>query len=166
MAVGSLKRMVSIAGGDPCEAEEEAFAGELGRRMAEAGLAIVTGGRGGVMRAACRGARQAQGVTIGILPGTDRSQCNEFVDYAIPTGMGELRNGLVVTAGEVLVAIGGEFGTLSEIAFALKARKPVIGWRTWPIDEQRAKPGAIIAVASIDEACKEIEMALKRGRSR
>ncbi len=95
---------------------------------------VVCGGLGGVMEAACAGARSAGGTAIGLLPGTDRAAANRFVSVAIPTGMGELRNGLVVRGADAVVAVGGEYGTLSEIALALKAGKPVIGLGTWAID--------------------------------
>ncbi|MEA2219669.1 MAG: hypothetical protein QOJ35_2295, partial [Solirubrobacteraceae bacterium] len=105
----------------------------VGRGLAEAGAVLVCGGLGGVMEAACRGAKSAGGTTIGILPGTRRDEANPYVDIAIATALGELRNGLVVRAADALVAVGGEFGTLSEIALALKAGKPVVGLGTWEI---------------------------------
>ena len=86
------------------------------------------------MEAACSGARGAGGTTIGILPGTERSTANPYVDVAIPTGLGEARNALVVRAADALIAVGGAYGTLSEIAFALKAGKRVVGLGTWNID--------------------------------
>jgi uncharacterized protein (TIGR00725 family) len=97
-------------------------------------VVLVTGGLGGVMEAACMGAREAGGTTIGILPGSDRSAANPYVDIAIPTGLGEARNALVVRAADALIAIGGGYGTLSEIAFALKADKRVVGLVTWDIE--------------------------------
>ena len=95
---------------------------------------MVTGGLGGVMAAACRGAVGAGGVTVGILPGAERRAANEWVTVAIPTGLGELRNGLVVRAADAVVAVGGAYGTLSEVALALKTGVPVIGLHTWAID--------------------------------
>jgi uncharacterized protein (TIGR00725 family) len=86
------------------------------------------------MEAACRGAKEADGLTVGILPGCDRSAANPFVDVALPTGLGEARNALVVRAADVVIAIGGGYGTLSEIALALKAGKRVVGLGTWDID--------------------------------
>ena len=106
----------------------------------------MTGGLGGVMEAACRGARDAGGTTIGILPGADRSAANAYVDVAIPTGLGEARNALVVRAADALIAVGGAYGTLSEIALALKAGKRVVGLGTWQIDgvEAAASPEAAV----------------------
>jgi uncharacterized protein (TIGR00725 family) len=95
---------------------------------------LVCGGLGGVMEAACRGAKEGGGTTVGILPGSERSAANEFVDVAIPTGLGEARNALVVRAADALIAVGGGYGTLSEIAFALKAGKPVVGLGSWEIE--------------------------------
>jgi uncharacterized protein (TIGR00725 family) len=107
---------------------------------------VVCGGLGGVMEAACRGAKGAGGTTIGILPGVDRSAANPFVDVAIPTGLGEARNALVVRAADALIAVGGGYGTLSEIAFALKAGKRVAGIGTWEIDgvERADSPEAAV----------------------
>jgi uncharacterized protein (TIGR00725 family) len=95
---------------------------------------LVCGGLGGVMEAACRGAKDGGGTTVGILPGTDRGEANEFVDVAIPTGLGEARNALVVRAADALIAVGGGYGTLSEIALALKAGKRVVGLGSWGIE--------------------------------
>src|SRR5205085_9317980 len=94
---------------------------------------LVCGGRGGVMEAACRGAQAAGGTTVGLLPDADRRQANAHLDVALPTGMGELRNGLVARAGDAVIAVGGEFGTLSEIGFALKLGRPVVGLGTWEL---------------------------------
>jgi uncharacterized protein (TIGR00725 family) len=126
-----------------------AAAEEVGRLVAEAGAVVVCGGLGGVMEAACRGAKRAGGTTVGILPGADRAAANRYVDVALPTGLGEARNALVVRAADVLVAVGGSHGTLSEIALALKAGKRVIGLDTWAIEgvEPADDPGAAVAAA-------------------
>ncbi|HWC26138.1 MAG TPA: TIGR00725 family protein, partial [Solirubrobacteraceae bacterium] len=116
---------------------------ELARR----GAVLGSGGLGGVMEAACRGARGAGGTTLGILPGDDRAAANAFVSVAVAGGMGELRNGLVVRSADAIVAIAGEYGTLSEIALALKAGKPVVGIGTWAIDGVRPATGAAEAAA-------------------
>ncbi|HEV2787386.1 MAG TPA: TIGR00725 family protein, partial [Solirubrobacteraceae bacterium] len=118
---------------------------ELARR----GAVVVSGGLGGVMEAACRGAREGGGTTLGILPGDDRRAANPFVGVAVATGMGELRNGLVVRSADALIAIAGGPGTLSEIALALKAGKRVIGLGTWEIDgvHAAADPAEAVALA-------------------
>jgi hypothetical protein len=125
---------VAVVGpGDASPAELES-ADLIGRGIAQRGDVLVCGGLGGVMAAACRGAAQAGGTTVGLLPGVDRSAGNEWLTVAIPTGLGELRNGLVVRAADVVVAVGGAYGTLSEVALALKTGVPVIGLRTWEIE--------------------------------
>jgi uncharacterized protein (TIGR00725 family) len=109
---------------------------------------VVCGGLGGVMEAACRGAKRAGGTTVGILPGLDRSAANPYVDVALATGLGEARNALVVRAADVLVAVGGGHGTLSEIALALKAGKRVIGVDSWAIEDVEPADGPEAAVAA------------------
>jgi uncharacterized protein (TIGR00725 family) len=106
----------------------------VGRGLAERGAIVVCGGRGGVMAAAAKGAAEAGGVVIGMLPGLGRSDANRWVTYSIPTGLGELRNGLIVRTAEAVVAVGGAYGTLSEIALALHAGLRVFGLHTWEID--------------------------------
>jgi uncharacterized protein (TIGR00725 family) len=128
--------------------EPTVAAAEVGRLLAEGGATLVCGGRGGAMEAACRGAKEADGLTIGILPGSDRSEANPFVDVVLPTGLGEARNALVVGAADVVIAIGGGYGTLSEIALALKAGTRVIGIGTWEIEGVVAAEGPEAAVAA------------------
>ena len=136
------------AGGDAAP-DVLALAEAVGAELARRGAVVVTGGLHGVMEAACRGAREAGGTTLGILPGADRAAANPFVDVAVATGMGELRNALVVRCADALVALGGEYGTLSEIALALKAGTPVVGIGTWEIDGVRPAPDAAEAVAAV-----------------
>jgi uncharacterized protein (TIGR00725 family) len=120
----------------------------VGRLVAQRGAVVVCGGLGGAMEAACRGAKQADGLTVGILPGSDRSAANPFVDVALPTGLGEARNALVVGAADVVIAVGRGYGTLSEIALALRAGKRVIGLDTWEVDGVTARDGAEAAVSA------------------
>ena len=121
----------------------------VGALLAGRGAVVVTGGLGGVMEAACRGARIAGGTTLGILPGQRRVAANRWVSVAVATGMGELRNGLVVRASDAVISVAGEYGTLSEIALALKLGLPVVGLGTWEIEGvQRASgPAAAVALA-------------------
>jgi uncharacterized protein (TIGR00725 family) len=121
----------------------------VGRGLAARGAVVVCGGLGGVMEAACRGAKEAGGQTVGILPCTDRAAANPFVDTAVPTGLGEARNALVVRAADALIAVGGGYGTLSEIALALKAGKRVVGLDSWDIDGVVAVCDAEAAVAAV-----------------
>ena len=123
-----------MVGAGDASAAQRAAAEAVGGLLAEAGAVVVTGGLGGVMEAACKGAAAAGGLTLGILPGTDRGEANPHVTLAVPTGMGEARNALVVRAADALVAIGGEWGTLSEVALARKAGKPVVGLDTWDLE--------------------------------
>src|SRR4051794_2881879 len=122
---------VAVVGTGEEEAEHTDAAELVGGELARAGAVVVCGGLGGVMAAACRGAQQAGGTTLGLLPGSDRSAANPWVSIAVPTGLGELRNGLIVRAADALVAVGGGFGTLSEVALALKLGRPVVGVGTW-----------------------------------
>jgi len=124
---------VAVVGPGAASADELDAAEEIGAGLAAAGAVVVTGGLGGVMEAACRGARSRRGRTVGILPGEDRDAANGWVDVAIATGLGELRNGLVVRAADALVAVGGGHGTLSEVALALKLGRPVVGLGTWEV---------------------------------
>jgi len=124
---------VAVVGPGDASAAELDIAEEVGAGLAAAGAVVVTGGLGGVMEAACRGARSRRGRTVGILPGEDREAANGWVEVAIATGFGELRNGLVVRASDALVAIGGGHGTLSEVALALKLGRPVVGLGTWEV---------------------------------
>jgi uncharacterized protein (TIGR00725 family) len=142
---------VAVVGpGDAAPAEIEA-AEAIGRGIARAHHVLVCGGLGGVMAAACRGGAEAGGLTVGLLPGTDRGVANQWVRVAIPTGLGELRNGLVVRAADVVVAVGGAYGTLSEVALALKTGVPVIGLGTWEIEGVHAVDSPEGALRAIQE---------------
>ncbi len=129
--------------------DELAVAEEAGAAVAAASCGLVCGGLGGVMEAACRGAKDAGGHTVGILPGSDRAAANPFVDTAVPTGLGEARNALVVRAADALIAVGGGYGTLSEIALALKAGKRVAGLDSWDIEGVVAVADPAAAVAAV-----------------
>jgi len=129
--------------------EQAEVAEEVGRLLGQAGAIVVTGGLGGVMEAASKGAREAGGMTVGILPGRDRHEANPWVAVAVPTGMGEARNALVVRAADAIVAVGGEWGTRSEIALARKAGKPVAGLRSWDLEGVEPFDTAAKAVAAL-----------------
>jgi uncharacterized protein (TIGR00725 family) len=138
---------VAVAGSAGAPDAELEAAELVGRGLATRGVVLVCGGRGGVMEAACRGAKAGGGMTLGILPGVDRGEANPYVDLAVPTGLGEARNALVVRACDALIAVGGAWGTLSEIALALAAGKRVVGLGTWEL----GRPG-VVAAGSPDEA--------------
>lgn len=140
-------RMVAVIGTGEPDPALEAMAETVGGALARAGITIVCGGLEGVMAAACRGARAHGGRTVGILPGRDPAAANPWVDIAIPTGFGEARNALVVRAAEAVIAVGGGYGTLSEIALALKAGTRVIGLDTWEIPGVEVAEDATQAVA-------------------
>jgi uncharacterized protein (TIGR00725 family) len=147
---------VAVVGPGESRPDELAAAEAVGRGLAEAGAVIVCGGLGGVMAAACRGAGSAGGTTIGILPGVDRAAANEWVTVAVVTGMGELRNGLIVRSADALVAIGGagtSFGTLSEIALARRTGLPVICLGSWEIE------GVELADSPQDAVRRALELA-------
>ena len=141
MAAGAYVAVVGD-GRDDAPDTVLAAAEQLGAGAAERGWIVVTGGMGGAMEAACRGAKSRRGQTVGLLPGLDRSAANGWVDIALPTGLGELRNGLVVRAADAVLAVGGGHGTLSEVALALKLGRPVVGLATWDVHgiEQAASP--------------------------
>lgn len=157
-----MPRIIGVIGesqfSDPAN---EALAEAIGRLIAAGGDVLICGGLSGVMEAACRGAKSAGGITIGVLPGSDRGQANRYVDYAVATGMGESRNVVVVLTADALVAIGGGFGTLSEIGHALRAGKPVIGLGTW-----QAARGALTAPVTVatspEDAWQQLRQAMGR----
>jgi len=137
-------RYVAVCGPSVATEQEAAWAEEVGRRLAEAGAVVVCGGLGGVMDAAARGAAGVGGTVIGILPGETRSGASPHLTVAIPTGMGEARNAIVVRTADVVIAVRGEFGTLSEIALALKMGKPVVGIGTWEFGKEGESVDAIV----------------------
>ena len=147
--------IIGVIGGNKCSQEEYDVAFQVGRYIADAGYILVCGGKGGVMEAACRGAVEAGGITIGILPEDDAGQANEYVTIPVCSGIGLARNVMIVNTAAALIAIDGRYGTLSEIAFALQFNKPVFAIKPWlevpglqPVDT--AKEAVDAAIASID----------------
>jgi uncharacterized protein (TIGR00725 family) len=155
----------AVAGGSSCSREESAAARETGRLLAKAGFVVATGGLGGVMEAASRGAREEGGLVIGILPGSDGADANPFVDVALPTGLGDGRNALVASAGDALVAVGGGLGTLSEVALALRRGTPVVGLGTWKLDPGRLPPGSRVREAETPAEAVRLVVDLVEARS-
>ena len=148
----SAPAYIGVVGPGEASSQEQWLAEEVGARLAELGAVVVTGGLGGVMEAACRGARSRRGRTLGILPGDDRDAANGWVEIAVATGLGELRNGILVHACDALVAIGGGHGTLSEVGFALKLGRPVVGLGTWAVhgvDEVTTPEEAVERIARV-----------------
>ncbi len=124
-------RTLSVIGAGEASPAQRRIALEVGREVARQGAVLVCGGRGGVMEAAARGAREEDGHTVGILPSSDRAQANPYIEFAIATGMGEARNAIVVASGDAVIALEGEAGTLSEIGLAMKLRRPVVALNSW-----------------------------------
>jgi hypothetical protein len=144
-----LRPYVAVVGPSEASPELDRAAEEIGRLLGAAGAVVVTGGLGGVMAAVCRGARSAGATTLGLLPGRDRSMANPWVDVAVPTGLGEMRNALVVAAADVVIAVGGSWGTLSEVALALRTGTPVVGLGMWTVHDPDGSPvdGGVVVAA-------------------
>ena len=145
-----MARVIGVIGAGECDAEIRAHAREVGRRLAEAGCVILTGGLAGVMEAASQGAREAGGLVIGIVPGADPAAANEHVGVTIASGMGDARNAIIANTAEAFVAVGGSYGTLSEIAFALKRGKRVVSLGSWNPDS------AVQVAASPEDAVRRV----------
>ena len=142
---------VAVIGGSSVSDEQYELAREVGRLLGERGHEVVCGGRTGVMKAVCRGARETGGHTIGILPGRSRADANEYVDTAIATDLGNARNALVALNGDAAIAVDGSTGTLSEIALALDGGLPVAGLETHDVDGVGACESPEAAVAYVEE---------------
>ena len=143
---------IAVVGAGDASRSEIDQAEEVGRLLGRSGAVLICGGLGGVMHAAARGSRSEGGISIGILPGDDRGPGNSHLTVAIPTGLGEARNALVVRGADAVIAVGGEFGTLSEIGFALRIGKPVIGLDTWQLAKRGRPVEAIVHASSAAEA--------------
>ncbi len=150
------KLMIAVVGAGKCSKKLRDMAAVVGKYVAEQGGILVCGGMGGIMEGAARGAKEAGGITIGILPTGDKADANEYIDYAIPTGFGEARNIMVVRTADAVVAFPGKYGTLSEMAFALHAGKPLIAVNAWRLGDE------IVQVDDPLEAAKRaMELAAK-----
>ncbi|HMA46434.1 MAG TPA: TIGR00725 family protein, partial [Frankiaceae bacterium] len=150
--MGERLRQVAVVGPGEASAGQEEVAYEVGARLARAGLLVVTGGLGGVMAAASRGAVEAGGRTLGLLPGTDPAAANPWVQAVVPTGLGQARNALVVGSAAALVAVGGGWGTLSEVALALRDGRPVVGVGSWRPRPPDGAPSPVVAAATAADA--------------
>ncbi|MFC2066395.1 TIGR00725 family protein [Chloroflexota bacterium] len=138
------KRFIAVIGGSEPSSEEAKLAEEVGRELARQGIVLVCGGLGGIMAAACEGASEEGGLTIGILPGGSRLTANPYVQVPIVTNMGEARNIIVVKSAQAVIAIAGSYGTLSEIGHALRSGIPVIGLKTWSLSRDGQPDNSII----------------------
>ncbi len=148
------KAVVGVIGASQCTPQEYEKAYQIGRGIARLGAIVVCGGLGGVMEAVSKGAREEGGMVVGIIPQSHPGEANPYVTVAVATGMGHARNSIIVNTARVLVAVGGEYGTLSEIALALKGGKVVLGLDTWEI------PG-VVRVSSVEEVLGTLEDLLR-----
>ena len=146
------KKFIAVIGGGQPSPQEAQLAEEVGRELAKRGVVLVCGGLGGVMEAACKGAQSEGGVTIGILPGENRQAANPYVQIPIVTGIGHARNLAVVKSAQAVIAIGGSYGTLSEIGHALRSGIPVIGLNTWSLSRNGQLDNSIILAQNPTEA--------------
>ncbi len=147
-------RLIAVLGGRTCDAITYQIAYEVGKGIAERQAVLICGGRGGVMEAACKGASEAGGLTIGILPGSDKEEANPWVRVAIPTGIGVARNAILVRACDAAIAIGGNYGTLSEIAYCLQFGIPICSLNSW-----QNIPGLVIC----DDTQQALNFAFNKG---
>jgi uncharacterized protein (TIGR00725 family) len=143
---------VAVVGPSEADTGQAQVAEQVGSLLGQRGAVLVCGGLGGAMEAACRGARSTGGTTVGVLPGIDRRAANPHVDIALATGLGEARNAVVARSADVLIAVGGAYGTLSEIALALRAGTPVVGLGTWGLTRPDGGGADIIGAESAEEA--------------
>jgi hypothetical protein len=160
--VGSNQKFIAVIGGSQPSSEEAKLAEAVGRELAKRGAILVCGGLGGVMEAACKGASSEGGITIGILPGDSRQAANPYVQIPIVTGIGYARNVAVVRTAQAVIAIGGNYGTLSEISHALQSGIPVIGLNTWTLSKNDRQDNSIIIVQNPTEAVnKALSLAIE-----
>lgn len=157
------KMIIGVIGGASVDSHVQEQAFEVGRRIAESGATLVCGGLGGVMEAACKGARAAGGLTVGILPGNETMAANPYVSIAIATGMGIARNAIVVRTADVLIAVDGSYGTLSEIAIALNLGKTVVQLGSWRLPEAgEVDPELYISARDASDAVQKAIGVVKR----
>jgi uncharacterized protein (TIGR00725 family) len=154
----SARRYAAVIGPARCDAEIEALAHEVGAGLARSGFTVVTGGEKGAMEAASRGASEAGGLAVGLLPGLDRTTANEYADITLVTGIGHARNLAVVASADVVVAVGGEWGTLSEIGLAGVLGRPVVLLAGWRLEHQLRLPSE---VHYAENAADAVEMAAR-----
>jgi uncharacterized protein (TIGR00725 family) len=152
------KKIVSVIGGRSCKLKVEQIAHKLGKKLAKVADYLVCGGLSGTMKAVCAGFKANGGVTIGIIPSYDKNDANEYVDIVIPTGLGLARNVLVVKSADVVVALPGEAGTLSEIAYCIQFGIPVISLRSWDIAGVIKVKTANEAVSKVKEILSNVEL--------
>ncbi|MGH8014977.1 MAG: TIGR00725 family protein [Candidatus Zixiibacteriota bacterium] len=149
------KPVIAVIGAGKCSKKLKDMAADVGRYIAENGGVLVCGGLGGTMEGAARGAKEAGGTTIGIIPGNNKSDANDFIDYVIVTGIGHARNILVVNSADAIVALPGKYGTLTEMAFALISGKPIVSVSAWKLGDE---------VRQVDDPIEAAKIALEMAR--
>ncbi len=149
--------VIAVIGAGKCSKQLCDMAADIGRYVAENGGVILCGGLGGIMEGAARGAKEAGGTTIGIIPSENKADANEFIDYVIPSGFGEARNVLIIRAADAIVALPGKYGTLSEMAFALISNKPIVSVQAWKLGEE---------IQQFDDPIEAARIALELARKR
>ncbi len=147
--------IIAVIGGGKCSNETAMLAEEVGKELAKHGAAVICGGLGGVMKAVSKGAREAGGQTIGILPGNNANDANQYINIPIVTGIGEMRNVIIVKSAKAVIAIEGEYGTLSEIGHALKNDVPVIGLNTWELSKKGQITEGIVMAQNAKDAVEK-----------
>lgn len=151
------KPVIAVIGAGKCSKKLRDMAAEIGRYVAENGGVVLCGGLGGVMEGAARGAKEAGGTTIGIIPSENKADANQFIDYVIPTGFGQARNVLVVRAADAIVALPGKYGTLSEMSFALVSGKPIVSVQAWKLGEE---------IQQVEDPLEAAKIAMELARKR
>ena len=154
--------IVAVIGTRQPSPEESKLAEEVGRELAKNGAVLICGGLGGVMEDACRGACAEGGLTIGVIPGDDRKSANPYVQIPIVTGIGYARNVIIVKSAQAIIAVGGGYGTLTEIGYALDSKKPVIGLKTWKFSRNNHMDKSIIRARNAKEAVSKALKLVKR----
>ncbi|MDD4899265.1 MAG: TIGR00725 family protein [Candidatus Omnitrophica bacterium] len=152
------KPVVSVIGGRECNKEVEQLSHTLGKKLAKVVDILISGGLSGTMKAVCQGFKAGGGLTIGIIPSYNKDDANQFVDLVIPTGIGLARNVLVVKSGDVVIALPGSAGTLSEIAYCLQFGIPVVSLNSWEIE-------GVIKVKTVEEAVRKVKLILQDTRA-
>lgn len=153
MADSRNKMYIGVIGAGHCTKKLRDLATEVGGEIAKAGAVLVCGGLDGIMKGAANGAKSENGTTIGILPGIDKGEANEYIDYSICSGFGEARNLIIIRTADAVIALPGMFGTLSELGFALKMKKPVISLGSWDVTD---------AVVKAKDAKEAVKLALQK----
>ena len=156
------EKIIAVIGTRQPSPEESKLAEEVGRELAKNGAIMICGGLGGVMEDACRGACAEGGLTIGVIPGDDRKSANPYVQIPIVTGIGYARNVIIVKSAQAIIAVGGGYGTLTEIGYALDSKKPVIGLKTWKFSRNNQIDKSIIRAHNAKEAVSKALKLIKR----